>query len=498
MKKIFLPFFLALVFVFSPQVVYAQTTDLSGIIKQIQALIEIIEILQEQINILQSRQTVTYSSATSNSIEYRDLPKIEHVLLNNNLNANTVFYRFSVWNTTDSLIEWKKITLQIKESDLDVSGIYVRSVGANGNLNTRSLEIDSEGKLEVYVKSKSTSDVEFIASGEKKTYDVRGLINGLSDGGDLSINIVEDTTISTTTNAHSVEGNFIWSKRTSNLHSIATSDWNNGYGILEGVSTLQTYSTALNKPKPLIQNVSDITDNMDLNIYGINLNEGTLMVFINGHKVEVESSTKNRIVVSKDDIDQGNGYHNLYIETRNGGSSEVKFYIDRTEPSDVAYLENTPIVTEGVDLLVEGASMSDTSIVVLGPLRLFPNSISEKSIRIDHEKISLPNGTYNLQLENNEAKKSNNRSVVVSRVNIPTLTSVSDVTATDDLVLTGSNLSSNPVIKIGGISYDASTISDSQLTIDTSRINIQNGTYSVQVSDLWSNQSNLINVTIVK
>lgn len=498
MRHFFLSFILFAV-VFIPFNLRAQTITVQDLLLQIQELVRIVEDLQKQLNILQEKEKQTTKTETVEVQEISDVPTVSFEVLPGSITPGQPLYRFKVINNTNTDIEWKKISLKVATTSAVVKDLYFTRVGKTSIISKVLSNSNSEGVFDLYVGNTYTSEAEIIQKGKTISYDVYGQVYDWDNGGQIYISIPQDTTEGGQTTLANAQGSFIWSKGSHDIFDTMSGDWQTGFGVISK-DTKQTYSKTVLGKDPVIINATNVTDTNDLLISGSNFTflDGGISVYVNEKLVTASSTSNNYIVVRQSAIDIDNGTYDVYI--KNGGvkSNTIKVSFNRTPDAKVGSITQ-PISEVGSsnNLVLQGSNMQDTSFVIVGNGRFTPNSVSASYVSVNNNKLVMPNGTYDVQLVNSDGKLGGKRSVVINRPT-PVITSASNVTDSTDLVITGTNLNSNPVIVLGGFRYDASSHSSTQMTLSRNSVSLQNGSYSVSITDVWGNTSNAITITITR
>ncbi len=150
--------------------------------------------------------------------------------------ANTVasgigLYRFTVTADAAGTVEWKKLSLDIATTTMNVAALTLYDVtsGSAVAVNSSAAEVNG-GILAIYAGTSIDDTVQSIAASASKTYELRGTVTNWSGAGDqITINFTEDTSAIAAASSAGLTGNFIWSDRAATSHTTVTTDWTNGY-----------------------------------------------------------------------------------------------------------------------------------------------------------------------------------------------------------------------------------------------------------------------------
>lgn len=149
--------------------------------------------------------------------------------------SGVALYEFSISADSAGAIEWKELTFDVATNGVTLSGFYLRQKGQSSNINDSTVNADNNNDVAIYAGTSTDSDVEQIAAGATRTYQLFATtVTGWGDSGDsVSINIVEDSsfTANGTGNAILTANTIAWSDRSATSHTTNTSDWTNGYLI---------------------------------------------------------------------------------------------------------------------------------------------------------------------------------------------------------------------------------------------------------------------------
>lgn len=157
--------------------------------------------------------------------------------------SGQALYKFSVTADTAAPIEFKKISLTVATTSVTIADMYIRESGSSTNLNTTAANADGSGVTVFYIGTSGTDDVQQIAAGATKTYEITGTVTGWNASGDSAVfSITDDTSAGLTASSASHAGNFVWSDRSATSHTTITSDWINGYLLKDLSSDAYSYT----------------------------------------------------------------------------------------------------------------------------------------------------------------------------------------------------------------------------------------------------------------
>lgn len=152
-------------------------------------------------------------------------------------------YKFSITADTASAIEFKKISLAIATTTMNVSALSLYEVGNTTAINTTAAEVDSNGNAVFYAGTSANDTVIQVGAGETKNFEVKGTVTNWGAAGDnLTISFTEDTSAGATATSVSHAGNLVWSDRSATSHTTITADWINGYLVKNFSDDVQSYS----------------------------------------------------------------------------------------------------------------------------------------------------------------------------------------------------------------------------------------------------------------
>tara|TARA_B100000508_G_scaffold60333_2_gene47538 strand:+ start:81683 stop:85054 length:3372 start_codon:yes stop_codon:yes gene_type:complete len=147
--------------------------------------------------------------------------------------AGTALYEFTMSADSAGAIEWKQLSFDVATNSVTLTGFYLREKGETTNINDSTVNADGSNDVVIYAGTSTNSDVEQIAAGSSKTYQLFATaVTGWGTSGDsISINIIEDTSVIAVDSANDLLSghNFVWSDRALTSHTTATNDWTNSY-----------------------------------------------------------------------------------------------------------------------------------------------------------------------------------------------------------------------------------------------------------------------------
>lgn len=147
--------------------------------------------------------------------------------------AGQALYEFTMSADSAGAIEWKQLTIDVATNGVTLTGFYLREKGQTTNINDANVDATSGNDVVIYAGTSTNSDVEQIAAGSSRTYQLFATaVTGWGTSGDsISINIQEDTSVVAVAGANGLLSghNFVWSDRSATSHTTATADWTNSY-----------------------------------------------------------------------------------------------------------------------------------------------------------------------------------------------------------------------------------------------------------------------------
>ncbi len=150
--------------------------------------------------------------------------------------SSKALYKFNVTANAGGDIEIKKFTFSVFMSGVNVGSFYLRNENTGVNVAS-NLSVDSSGRVVAFVGgSAANNDVVTIGAGQTSTFGLYGSVSGWSTGDTLTVGLAEDiaqTPSASVSTVSSFGNNFIWSDRWILPHSLASSDWTNGYLVEE-------------------------------------------------------------------------------------------------------------------------------------------------------------------------------------------------------------------------------------------------------------------------
>tara|TARA_B100000745_G_scaffold299388_1_gene250116 strand:- start:2642 stop:3844 length:1203 start_codon:yes stop_codon:yes gene_type:complete len=167
----------------------------------------------------------------------KTLPKITGKKPSRDIAAGAPLYEFRVRADKAGPVEWKKISFEIETKGVEVGTLYAREVGSTSNINDIPVDIKN-GIATIYVGKSDNNDVEQIAAGEVRRYQLYATsITGWSRNEDyLKIRIMGDSSYAENSGGPSIArfANIVWSDRSEISHNLQTKDWINGF-LIEGI-----------------------------------------------------------------------------------------------------------------------------------------------------------------------------------------------------------------------------------------------------------------------
>lgn len=149
--------------------------------------------------------------------------------------AGQALYEFTMSADSAGAIEWKELTIDVATNGVTLAGFYLREKGVASNINTSTVDADSNNDVVINPGTSVNSTVEQIAAGSSRTYQLFATtVTGWGTSGDsISINIVEDSAVVAVAGANGLLSGhtIVWSDRSATSHTTATSDWTNSYLI---------------------------------------------------------------------------------------------------------------------------------------------------------------------------------------------------------------------------------------------------------------------------
>ncbi|XKT75380.1 MAG: hypothetical protein ACJKSS_01160 [Patescibacteria group bacterium UBA2103] len=146
--------------------------------------------------------------------------------------AGQALYEFTISADSAGAVEWKQLTFTVATQSTTLTGFYLRQKGQSTNINDANVDANGSGNVVIYAGTSTNSDVEQIAAGASKTYQLYATtLSGWASGDSININITEDTFVAAVAGANGLlsENNFVWSDRSATSHTTATADWTNSY-----------------------------------------------------------------------------------------------------------------------------------------------------------------------------------------------------------------------------------------------------------------------------
>jgi hypothetical protein len=158
-------------------------------------------------------------------------------------------YKFTVSADPAGAVEWSKLLFNVSTSTspaVTLTNVYlVDDASGNNLLDNNTTSASTTGTTVTIDLSKNATQAQYqqVAAGATKTYDLYGTVGGFgSAGSTLTISLAGDGSPVANGTATTTSGNVIWSDRSATSHTIATSDWTNGYLLKNFTSNATTYS----------------------------------------------------------------------------------------------------------------------------------------------------------------------------------------------------------------------------------------------------------------
>lgn len=147
--------------------------------------------------------------------------------------AGIALYEFTISADSAGAIEWKQITIDVATNGVTLSDFYLREKGETTNINDAFVNATSGNDVVIIAGASTNSDVEQIAAGSSRTYQLFATtVTGWGTSGDsININIQEDTTVEAVASSLGLLSteNIVWSDRSSTSHTTITADWTNSF-----------------------------------------------------------------------------------------------------------------------------------------------------------------------------------------------------------------------------------------------------------------------------
>ena len=158
-------------------------------------------------------------------------------------------YKFSITADSAGAIEWSQLTFDISTSSATLTNLYIVDD------STGAVLLDSSGNNQYASTSgsRATTTLRYngtaaqyaqVAAGATKTYALYGTVASLSSNRSVIISLAPDSaTVAAASAINTVQANrTVWSDRSASSHTVATSDWTNGYLLKNFTSSATSYS----------------------------------------------------------------------------------------------------------------------------------------------------------------------------------------------------------------------------------------------------------------